>query len=353
MNNKIFNAQQLIEMGRRLLLTGGLMEEDAKTIANDLVEADLRGLHSHGVSRIPMYLKRIEKKVVNPRPNIQVEKTSLASLRINGDDGMGFLVAHRAIDEGIRLAEETGVALVGCTHSTHFGMSALYVKQAIQKNYACLVFTNSSPALPVWGGRTAVLGAAPLAAGMPGGNSSPGYCLDMAMTIVARGKIRVAATNGETIPEGLALDKNGVPTTNAAEAFAGVCLPFGGAKGAAIAMLMDMLSGMYTGSKFAGDVNSLYFDYSDPQNLGHFIVLMKPDLFIPMAEYNSRMDLYYARLKSLPKPQGFEEILMPGEPEERIAAERRKNGIMITGKILEDLYQVAKANGIEMPEIFG
>ena len=116
---------------------------------------------------------------------------------------------------------------------------------------------------------------------------------------------------------------------------------------------MDMLSGMYTGSKYAGDVNSLYFDHTDPQNLGHFIVIMKPDLFIPMAEYKRRMDIYYARIKNLPRAAGVEEIMMPGEPEDKIYAERNKNGIPITGKILDDLYEVAKKNNIEMPEIFG
>ncbi len=353
MENKLFKREELVNMAYKLLLTGGLRDADALTIANDLVTADMRNLHSHGVSRIPMYLKRIEKKVVNPQPNITVEKVATAALKVNGDDGMGFLVAHKAMEEGMKLAEQTGVALVGCTHSTHFGMSALYVKQALANNFACLVFTNSSPALPVCGGRTAFLGAAPMAAGLPGGYNSPGYCLDMAMTVIARGKIRVAATNGESIPLGLALDKDGNPTTNAAEAFAGICLPFGGPKGAALAMLMDMLSGMYTGSKYAGDVNSLYFDHTDPQNLGHFIVIMKPDLFIPMAEYKRRMDIYYARIKNLPRAAGVEEIMMPGEPEDKIYAERNKNGIPITGKILDDLYEVAKKNNIEMPEIFG
>ncbi|MPN29449.1 putative oxidoreductase YjmC [bioreactor metagenome] len=231
-------------------------------------------------------------------------------------------------------------------------MSALYVKQAAANNFACLVFTNSSPALPVWGGKTAFLGAAPMAAGLPGGYNSPAYCLDMAMTVIARGKIRVAATNGEEIPLGLALDKNGVPTTNAADAFAGICLPFGGAKGAALAMLMDMLSGMFTGSKYAGDVNSLYFDHSEPQNLGHFILIMKPDLFVSIDEYKNRMDTYYTRLKQLPKAAGVEEIMMPGEPEDKIYLERSKNGIPITDKILADLKVVADRNNISLPEIF-
>jgi LDH2 family malate/lactate/ureidoglycolate dehydrogenase len=174
----------------------------------------------------------------------------------------------------------------------------------------------------------------------------------MAMTIIARGKIRVAATNGEPIPPGLALDKDGIPTIDAKKAFEGICLPFGGVKGSALAMLMDMLCGMYTGSNFAGDVSSLYFKFTEPQNLGHMIYIMKPDLFISLDEYKNRMDEYYRRLKELPKAQGFDEIMMPGEPEERKTREALNKGIMISGSILEDLFEVAKMYKLYLPEIF-
>lgn len=191
MEEKRYSQEQLVELATRLMKTSGMKEESAATIARDLVAADMRGLYSHGVSRIPMYLKRIECNCVKPNPNIKVEQVA--------------------------------------------------------------------PALPVFGGRTAFLGAAPFAAGMAGGYESPAYVLDMAMTKTARGKIRVAMINNEPIAEGLALDSDGNPTTDAKKAFEGVCLPFGGPKGAGLAMLMDMLAGMYTGSNYAGDVSSLYY----------------------------------------------------------------------------------------------
>jgi LDH2 family malate/lactate/ureidoglycolate dehydrogenase len=350
--DKVFTREQLENMARTMLAAGGLPENDAKVIAGDLVAADMRGLYSHGVSRIPMYLKRIREKCVNTKPDITVEKAAHAALKVHGDDGMGFLVAHKAMDEGIKLAAQTGIAMVGCTHSTHFGMSALYVKQAVEQDCLCMVYTNSSPALPVYGGRTAFLGAAPFAAGLPGGYKSPPYILDMAMTVIARGKIRVAATNDEAIPPGLALDKDGSPTTDAKKAFEGICLPFGGVKGSALAMLMDMLCGMFTGSNFAGDVSSLYFNFSEPQNLGHLIYVMKPDLFISLDMYKKRMDEYYSRLKRLPRAQGFDEIMMPGEPEDRKAHEALTQGILISGGILADLFEVAEMYTLHLPEIF-
>ena len=350
---KSYKKEQLELLAYRLMKTGGLRDEDARTVAQYLVKADMRGLYSHGISRIPMYLKRIEAGCVKARPEIQVEQAGAAVLKVDGDDGMGFLVAHRAMAEGSRLREKAGIAMVGCTRSTHFGMSALYIKQAVEQGYVCMVYTNSSPALPVFGGKTTFLGAAPFAAGMPGGYESPAFVMDMAMTKIARGKIRVAMINGEPIAEGLALDKEGRPTTDAKEAFEGVCLPFGEAKGAALAMLMDMMAGMYTGSNYAGEVSSLYYRFDEPQNLGHMMFVMKPDLFMTEDEYKKRMDEYYRRLKKLPRAEGFDEILMPGEPEERKTRNALTNVIVMTRQIMDSLYLEAQKRGVSCPEVFG
>lgn len=353
MEERRFTRDQLVELATRLLKTSGMRKKDADTIAADLVAADMRGLYSHGISRIPMYLKRIEVDCVKAVPDIKVEQIAPAVIRVNGDDGMGFLVAHRAVEEGIKLADKTGIAMIGCTHSTHYGMAALYVKQAVEAGYCCMVYTNSSPALPVFGGKTTFLGAAPFAAGMAGGYESPAYVLDMAMTKTARGKIRVAMINNEPIAEGLALDSDGNPTTDAKKAFEGVCLPFGGPKGAGLAMLMDMLAGMYTGSNYAGDVSSLYYRFDEPQNLGHMIFIMKADMFMSMDEYKKRMDVYYKRLKELPKAAGVKEILMPGEPEDRKTQASLKDGILISGNIQESLYLECIKRNVEYNDILG
>ncbi|WP_409304725.1 Ldh family oxidoreductase [Peribacillus sp. SCS-155] len=343
--------KDLTDIATRLFEGGGLRSQEAAIVARDLVAANLRGLDSHGVSRIPMYLERIRRKVVNPQPNITVQKVTPAVSLVDGDDGMGFLAGHKAMDEAIKLAKDCGIGLVGVRRSTHYGMAALYVKQAIDAGYISLAYTNSSPAIPVWGGRSTFLGASPFAAGVPGGKEVP-YVLDMAMTVIARGKIRLAATHGESIPLGLALDSDGAPTTDAKKAFEGVCLPFGAAKGAALAMLMDLLAGVLTGANFGGEVKSLYFDHSEPQNVGHLFIAIRPDLFVTKEEFVDRMDTFVNRAKNQPLAQGFDEILIPGEPEERNTIKRLETGIPLTQEVIQSLCEEGERQGYNISMLF-
>jgi LDH2 family malate/lactate/ureidoglycolate dehydrogenase len=341
----------LADFAADVFARAGLRPADARVVAEDLVAANLRGIDSHGVSRMPMYLERLRRGVVKPRPEITVQAMTAAAALVDGDDGMGFLAARRAMDEAVRLAQGVGIGVVGVRRSTHYGMAALYVLQAIERGFVAIAFTNSSPALPVWGGRTAFLGASPMAVGFPGGPASPPYVLDMAMTVIARGKIRLAAAHGQPIPEGLALDAEGAPTTDAKKAFEGVCLPFGGVKGAALAMMMELTAGVLTGANYAGRVKSLYFDHTEPQNVGHLFFALRPDLFLPRAAYGERMDDFAARVKACPAAKGFEEILIPGEPEARTAQKRRAGGIPLSARVLEELRAEGETLGVPFPRV--
>lgn len=323
--------------------------DDARLIADGLIEANLRGLDSHGVARIPVYAERLRRGLVNPKPEIRIEdKTPVAAL-VDGDNGMGFVVGDRAMAKAIDMAGASGIGLVAVRRSTHYGRGAIYVLQAIEAGFISLAFTNSSPALPVWGGRSTFLGAAPLAAGVPAGEEAP-YVLDMAMTVIARGKIRLAAQRGESIPEGLALDAGGRPTTDAQKAFEGVCLSFGGVKGAALAMLMDVLGGVFTGAAFGGEVRPLYGDSSGPQNVGHLFLAIRPDLFLPREEVSERMDTFVRRAKACPTAEGVDEILMPGEPETRTKQQRSREGLPVTADVVVALKAEAEALNLAFPD---
>lgn len=343
-----FHAQDLTDYAAEMFRTVGMSDEDANLIAGDLVKANLRGVDSHGISRIPMYLERLRQGLVNPRPAVKVTKVAGAVAHVDGDNGMGFVPSHVAMNTACDIAAEMGIGLVGVHRSTHFGMGASYALRAIERGFISMIFTNSSPAIAMWGGRTAFLGASPIAAGIPGGKHPP-YVMDMAMTVIARGKIRLAAMKGDPIPEGLALDLEGNPTTDAAKAFEGVCLPFGGVKGSVLGTLMDLMSGVLTGANFGGDVKSLYFDHSEPQNVGHLFFAIKPDLFMSLTDFGTRMDTFYERIKDLPRAAGVDEIMLPGEPEQRREMQRRRDGVPVTANVVNDLIAEGKAVGVVFP----
>ncbi|HEY6720622.1 MAG TPA: Ldh family oxidoreductase, partial [Burkholderiales bacterium] len=219
------------------------------------------------------------------------------------------------------------------------------VLQALDAGFVSLVFTNASRAMPPWGGREGLLGTSPLAAGAPGGKLAP-FLLDMSPAVAARGKIRIAEKRGEKIPLGYALDAEGRPTTDPTEALKGVVLPIGGHKGSGLSMLMDIFGGVLSGAAFAGDVADQYKAFDRSQNVGHFFLAMKPDLFISKKEYRSRMDTLVERVRACPRAEGCDEILLPGEPESREEERRRRTGIPYSAAEIDPLQEEAARAGV-------
>ncbi|MFZ7128123.1 MAG: Ldh family oxidoreductase [Desulfobacterales bacterium] len=344
---RVIGSEELQEFVQRVFSGNGLPEPDAETAARGLVLANLRGVDSHGVARVPMYCERLRRGVANPRPNIEISRVATAAAWVNGDNGLGLVVGKAAMAEAIRIARDSGIGLAGVRRSGHYGMGALYILQAIESRCIGMAFTNASPALPVWGGRAPFLGTSPFAAGAPAGKAPP-FVLDMACSVVARGKLKFAAQRGEPIAEGLALDRDGHPTTDGAAAFEGVVLPFGGVKGAGLSMLMEVLSGVFTGAAFGGEVRNPFTGLDGFQGTGHFFVAVKADLFLPMPVFEERMETLAGRAKEQPPAEGFDEILMPGEPEHRTAGHRRLKGIPLT----PDVVLALKGEGDRVGEPF-
>lgn len=303
----------------------GLPSEHAKLMASCLVQADVRGVDTHGMARLEQYLTRVTSGLVNATPKLDISEKTPVAAHLDGDNGFGFVVASKAMAEAVKRAETYGIGIVTADHSNHFGMAATYVIQALEKGMISLVFTNSAKQMPPFGGKETLLGISPFAAGAPSKSEIP-YILDMAPSVVAKGKIRRAARRGESIPKGWAYDKEGKPTTDANVALDGMMAPIGGPKGSGIAILMDIMSGVLSGAAFGGDVGDQYKE-AKPQNVGHCFIAIKPDIFIGAEAFRSRMDTLVQRVHNVSPAPGFEEVLFPEEPEWRLSQRRTSEGI--------------------------
>ncbi|KAK4225128.1 Malate/L-lactate dehydrogenase [Podospora fimiseda] len=328
-----------------LLEASGVPKKNAEVVAHGLVAADLRGVDSHGINRIPSYLARIRNNILDPKAEPTLTQVTPVVAQVDGHNGFGFPAAHLGMETAISMARTFGIGMVSVKHSNHFGMSAWIVQQAIDAGFMSLVFTNSSPALPVWGGKSQLMGVSPIACGAPGGENSIPFILDMAPSVAARGKIHKALRRGEKIPQGWALDENGRQTTDPAEALKGVMLPMGGPKGSALAIMMDVFSGVLSGSAFAGGVTGPY-DMSKPGDVGHFFVAIKPDLFLSLEEFKERMDILYQKVVSSEKMEGVERILFPGELEQLTEKKRLKEGIPFVHAEVDALNKEAERLGV-------
>lgn len=327
----------------------GLTRRHAEIVADNMIKANLRGVDSHGVWRVPFYTKRIRLGLVTLRPKIRVEKVAPAAALVDGDGGMGAVIGCVAMDKAIGLARRSGIGVAGVRHSTHFGIAGYYVLRAIAAGMVGFTYTNSSPALPPWGGRKQFFGTSPLAIGVPGGRRGP-YVLDMAMSPLARGKFLQAGERGETIPPGLILDAEGRPTTDASQLLkGGSILPFGGVKGGALDMFMDIIGGVMTGSAFAGRVGNPYTNFERPQDVGHVFIAMRLGLFLPEDEVRRRMDELIERMKAVPRADGVDEILVPGEPETRTEARRFRTGVPLPFNVWNLLVEESRLLKLPLP----
>lgn len=330
---------------RRLLTAHGVSPEDAATVADNLVAADLRGVESHGVNRVPSYLERVRRGVLDPRARPTLEQVTPVVAQVDGHNALGAVVAARAMTAAVDMARAYGIGMVSCKHSNHFGASAWVVQRAVDAGMLSMVFTNSSPALPAWGGREQLLGVSPIACGAPG-EPIP-FVLDMAPSVAARGKIHRALRRGEEIPGDWALDGEGNRTTDPARALdGGVMLPMGGPKGSALAIMMDVFSGVLSGSAFAGHVAGPY-DPSRPGDVGHFIVALKPDLFVSAEDFRARMRYLYERVVGSERMAGVDRIYFPGEVEMVRREERLRSGIPYARAEVEVLNKEAEAVGVD------
>ena len=338
------DAEKLRRFATAVYEKVGLSAADAKLCADSLVQADLSGHQSHGVLRLSWYAARLQAGVCDAKaqPILALDAGALAV--IDGHEAMGQVVAAKGAQEAIARAKQHGIAAVAMRHSNHFGTAFYFTLMAARAGCIGFLSTNASPAMAPWGGRQKVLGNNPFSWACPAGRHAP-MVLDIANTGVARGKIYLAKQKGLSIPLGWAINAQGAPTSDPTEAIEGIILPMAEHKGYAIALMMDMLSGVLTGSGFSTDVFGPY-QAKKRSGAGHFMIAINIEAIQPLDQFNARVEDLIARMKNVPKAEGFEEIFYPGEMEARQDIENRKNGLALPTDTLSDLETLAKSLGL-------
>jgi LDH2 family malate/lactate/ureidoglycolate dehydrogenase len=324
----------------RFFRAEGVPEEDARLVANSLVQADLWGHQSHGVLRASWYVERLRHGVMSPSTSLDVIRDKGVVAVVDGRDGVGQVIADRATRMAIAKAKAFGVGTVAVRNSNHFGTLMYFTRLATEQGCIAFMATNGGKAMAPWGGaKNKIIGTNPWSWAAPGGRHPP-LLLDMANTGVARGKIYLARQRGERIPFGWAIDADGAPTDDPTRAIEGIILPMAGHKGYAIAALMDVLSGVLSGSAFLGAVNGPYH-YDRRSGCGHVVTVYDIEHFQDRAEFDRRIEAFVDEIKSQPRAQGVDEIFLPGEMEARADRRQQAEGIALPEDTWKELVRLA------------
>ncbi len=329
----------------------GVPAAEAEIVAGLLARSDLRGVETHGVTRLPIYIKRLQKRYVRKECQLATVKDKGPTALLEAYGSMGHIVAYRAMEMAIAKAEEYGLSWVSVKDSGHFGVAGLFPMMAVEKDFIGYVVSNSAPMMFPWGGRERILGNNPLAYAIPADRHPP-VVLDFSLGVVSSGKLILARKKGEKIPLGWAVDKEGLPTDDPYEGYegGGSLMPVGGHKGYGMALVLEMLTAVLTGGKQTRRIKSLYEeDETGIQGTCHSFMAIDPDCFIGRDKFKREMDLYIKGIKDSAKAKNCSEILMPGEPELRTETERLKEGIPLAKATMKELAVLGESLGISFP----
>jgi LDH2 family malate/lactate/ureidoglycolate dehydrogenase len=331
--------QDLRALAAAALVRAGVAADHAALIADSAVESDLGGRTSHGVLRIAGYLAKAREGGIDLRAEPLVLHDNGTVFALDARNGFGQLALRLAIDMAVERSRARGIACGTIRNLNNAGALGYFARLATSAGQIAIVAGNATPAMPPHGGRTPVLGTNPLCIAVPApGGAAP--VLDMATTAASKGTIRLAARKGQRIPADWALTAEGEPTTDAAAALEGLLLPFGGAKGFGIALMVEILSGVLSGSGVSGEVRPLA-DTASPSNAGGFVVTISPDAFMPRAEFDRRLGALLEAIRGSTPAPGFERVMVPGDRYWRDRERRVRDGVEIPAEVHRELLALA------------
>jgi LDH2 family malate/lactate/ureidoglycolate dehydrogenase len=338
----VFAAERLESFITEALTTLGLPESDAAVCAARMTEADLRGVDTHGIFRLPQYCQRIRMGGINRRPSVRPVRENAVTALLDGDNAMGHVVMTAAVHLAIQKASEAGLAWVGTRNGNHAGAGAVYSTMPLVHDMICMYMTVANGNhMPPWGGVEMLLGTNPISVAIPAGKEPP-IALDIATTVTSAGKVKLLAQKGEYLPHGWMVDRRGQPLTDPRRAAEGFLLPIGGYKGYGLNVVIGVLAGVLNGAAFGRGVVDFNKDFTTRNNSGHMILAMRVDNFQPAQEFKAEMDRVIREIRESERMEGVDRIWLPGEMEYYTQHERLKNGIPIAGAVVAGLRTLAE-----------
>ena len=340
---RVFPAKRLETFIASVLTALGLPDQDAAVCAARMTEADLRGVDTHCIFRLPHYCQRIRAGGINLRPKVRPVRENAVTALVDGDNGMGHVVITYATELAIQKASETGLAWVGTFNGNHAGAAAVYTTMALDHDMISMYMTVANGNhMPPWGGVEPILGTNPISVAIPAGEEPP-IALDIATTVASHGKVKLAAQKGESIPVGWMMDRKGQPLTDPRRAAEGFLLPIGTYKGYGLNVVIGMLAGVLNGAAFGRNVIDFNKDFVTRNNSGHMILAMRVDNFQTADTFKKEMDLAIREIRESERMEGVERIWLPGEIEYYRIRERLEKGIPIASAVVDELRKLAGA----------
>lgn len=339
----VVSEQELLALAVRALVAGGMAEEDARLAARVLVLAEMFGLRTHGILRIPQYLGRVRVGGIDPKAAVAVNRVAPGLALVDGKNGIGPLVGMRALAAAKEGARAAGIGAAFARGSNHFGPIMPYCLLAAQDGFASIIGSNATTTIAPWGGRDTRVGNNPIGIGMPDPGGEP-IILDIALSVAARGKMRALRDQGKSMPPDWAVDKDGKPTTDPAAGLAGFLLPVGGHKGYGLAVMVDLFAGMLSGAAYLTHVQAWDKNPGLAQNLGHFFLAIDTARVAPGSWLHDRMSDFRSILLSTPAADPSTPVMAPGERE--LAAYRRgqRDGVRVVTSDLKEVEALASAS---------
>jgi LDH2 family malate/lactate/ureidoglycolate dehydrogenase len=353
MAEPIYTYSQLKEFSHAIFKKIGCPEDQSTLATNVLLDADLRGIDSHGIARLSGYVRLWEAKRVNATPNVKIVHESPSTAVVDGDSGLGLVVAPKAMEIAIEKARVAGTGWVAVKNSNHFGIAGHHAMMALKHDMIGMAMTNASPLVAPTFSVERLLGTNPICVAIPA-NKQPAFVADFATTTAANGKLEILQRKNKEAPLGWIQKKNGDPSTNAHELKdGGALIPLGSDrehgshKGYCLGAWVDIFSAVLSGANYGPWVPPFVAFLNPPadpigEGIGHFFGAMRIDAFRPANEFKDHMDNWIARFRSAKTVDGHEKVLVPGDPERETSIERMKNGIPLNEKVVEDLSELGK-----------